>query len=181
MLQRTMTVIMLTVLAMVGLAGCRASTEVEPTATASTMVTADSPVLTHQGLAGIEFGEPRADLVREFGLQQANGDCAARLPDHPSVSPVFDAEDRLVLLWADSPVRTSEGIGVGSSVAEVQQAYPHSQQLRAPAGSHRFDGLLVSSDDRAYLFLHDGQQVQKLIAGYTDYVQLLFHSDFGTC
>jgi len=183
--QRIVVVMVTTLLALVGLAGCRASTEVGTTATPVVTSTPSQPadwrVVTYDGLGEIEFGAARADLVSEHGLFEEVGDCAPQFPDYPTVSPVFDQEDRLVLLWADPPMHTAEQIGVGSLVTEVREAYPQARELPAPPGTYRFDGLLVPEGDRAYLFLHDGHEVHKLIVGYTDYVELLFHSDFGTC
>jgi hypothetical protein len=40
---------------------------------------------------------------------------------------------------------------------------------------------MVVRGDRAFLFLHDGQTVQKEIAGYADYVRRLYAEDFGVC
>ncbi len=144
-------------------------------------VATDTPLVVDlDGLAGIRFGDPRDRLEQEYALTQRPGDCAPTLPDHPEVSPVF-ADDRLVLLWVHPPGRTPEGVGVGSPVDEVGRHYPDAQPLTAPPDSGRFDGLLVDVDDRAYLFLHDGETVQKLIIGYADYARLLFEEGFGTC
>jgi hypothetical protein len=40
---------------------------------------------------------------------------------------------------------------------------------------------MVTDDDRAYLFLHDGATVVKTIAGFTEYAHRLLDSDFGVC
>lgn len=143
-------------------------------------VGSDSPVVTADGLSDVRVGDTRTTLVHEQGLRQRPGDCSPRLPQHPSVSPVFD-DDELVLLWADPPVRTPDGIGVGSPVDEVRAAYPDTEALRTPEGSYRFDGLLADAGERASLFLHDGDQVQKVIVGYDTHLQRLFQDGFGTC
>jgi hypothetical protein len=137
-------------------------------------------VVSHQGLAGIRFGDSRAGLERDHGLTQAPGDCGPGLPSSPWVSPVFE-DDRLVLLWAEPPVRTPEGITVGTPVGTARAAHPGAEKLAAPPGSHRFDGLLAAAGDRAYLFLHDGVTVQKLIVGYEEHCRRLFHEGFGVC
>lgn len=140
-----------------------------------------TPVITADGLAGIEFGATRAALVERHGLRQEPGDCAARLPAQPAVSPVFDG-DRLVLLWADPPVRTPEGLGVGTPVGQVRAAHPTAVELTAPSGSYRFDGILVPAQgDRAYLFLHDRERVQKLIVGYEPAAREFFAAGGAAC
>lgn len=159
-----------------GLVGAAGSGQPVPAATQL-----NQPVVTPDGLSGVEFGEDRAALTRDHGLRQGPGDCAPRLPEQPAVSPVLD-RDRLVLLWADPPVQTSDGFSVGTPIAQVRAAYPQAEELTAPSGSYRFDGTLVRLDgDRAYLFLHDQQQVQKLIVGYEHHARLLFSDGFGTC
>jgi hypothetical protein len=160
--------------AVLGLTGCADTADTAPLA-------ADPAVIDHRGLSDIPFGADRAELERRHGLTQGPGACTPRLPDHPEVSPVFDDRDRLVLMWANPPLRTPRGIAVGTPVDTVRTAYPDAEQLPAPPGTQRFDGLLVPVDDRAYLFLHDGTEVQKVIVGYADYVRLLFDDGFGTC
>ena len=86
-----------------------------------------------------------------------------------------------MLLWIDPPLRTPEGVTTGASVQAVRTAYPEATRLTAPPDSYRFDGLLAHSGDRAYLFLHDGKAVRKVVAGYTDYARRLFHEGFGLC
>src|SRR6185436_18478234 len=95
-----------------------------------------------------------------------------QLVDVPKVSPIF-VDDRLVVLWAEPPMHTPEGLGVGSPVDRVRAAYP--------GGTYRFDGLLVTRGDRAYLFLHDTATVRKLIVGYVQYAKLLFDQGYSAC
>jgi len=139
------------------------------------------PVVDHQGYGAIRFGDTRADLERDHGLTQRPGDCAPRLPGHPEISPVLDPDDRLVLVWVNPPLQTPVGIGVGTPVDAVRRAHPDAEELAAPPGTQRFDGLLVTVADRAYLYLHDGTEVRKVIVGYADYARLLFDEGFGTC
>jgi hypothetical protein len=132
------------------------------------------------GVADIGFGDSLDELSRRGALVPQRESCGPRLTSLPTVSPVF-ANERLVLVWIDPPVRTPEGVTVGTSLAEARAAYPHARDLAAPPDSYRFDGLLVEEGDRAYLFLHDGQTVRKAVAGYTEYVRRLFEDGFGTC
>lgn len=141
---------------------------------------ADPEVVSHTGLATIGLGAAEADVARDHGLVQEASGCAPRLPAYPSASPVFQ-DGRLVLLWAHPPLRTPDGLAVGSPVDEVRAAHPGAEALAAAPGSHRFDALLATVDDRAYLFLHDQQQVQKLVVGYEEPARRLFHEGFGTC
>jgi hypothetical protein len=140
----------------------------------------DPDVVTTQGLAQIQVGDARAGLARDRGLTQRAGDCAPRLPDHPAASPVFD-NDRLVLLWADPPLHTPEGIAVGTPVTTLHEVHPEGEHLPAEPGTHRFDGVLVADGAHAYLFLHDGTTVQKMIVGSAEHARLLFDEGFGTC
>ncbi|MGA8115128.1 MAG: hypothetical protein WCA46_15795 [Actinocatenispora sp.] len=75
----------------------------------------------------------------------------------------FDA-DQWVLLWPlDEGQYTAEGIGTGSPLDRVLAVYPDAEDLPAPAGAT--GALLVSRPDRAYLVLHDGATVQRILAG----------------
>ena len=76
---------------------------------------------------------------------------------------------------------TPEGIGAGTPVSEVRAATPGAAALPAPPGSHRFAGLLARDGDRAYLFLHDGVTVRKIIAGTRTGARRLFDEGYGPC
>lgn len=174
-MKRMLIVIVASGIAALALAGgARAmSTAPEPPAAGPALVTP-------QGVGELRVGDSRTELARDHGLTQRPGDCAPRLPDDPAVSPVFD-QDRLVLLWADAPLRTPEGVGVGTPVDALAGTYPAGQRLPA-TDPYGFDGLLVpGAGGNAYLFLHDGTTVRKVIAGSADHARLLFHHDFGAC
>jgi hypothetical protein len=170
-------------------AGCSATSDA-PSRPIDTPSVADRPqadrgrygpdVVHLAGLRDIEFGESQRKLTREGTLLPQTAPCGARLAGVATAGPVFD-EDRLVLLWADSPMQTPEGIMVGTAVEKVRQTYPQATRLTAPQGTYRFDGLLATEGDRAYLFLHDGQTVRKTVVGYADYARKLFDEGFGTC
>ncbi|WP_155369372.1 hypothetical protein [Catellatospora vulcania] len=138
------------------------------------------PDIVHlQGVRDVRFGAKRADL--EPRLDKARNGCSTQVTGMPQGNLVFAADDRLVMMWFDAPLRTPEGVHTGSSLQEARTAYPDAQVLTAPAGSHRFDGLLVVQGDRGYLFLHDGVTVQKAVAGYGEYLTRLFNTGFGSC
>lgn len=172
-------IVVIMAVAMAGIAGLAGCTGVaDPAQTGRSP--ADPQAVSHLGLAGIRFGDSRADLARDHGLVQDADDCGPRLPAYPQLSPVFDG-DRLVLLWVDPPLRTDTGVAVGDPVRQARDTHPEAEQLTAPAESFRFDGLIVTLDDRAYLFLHDHEQVQKVIVGFDEHARRLFHDGFGTC
>jgi hypothetical protein len=137
-------------------------------------------VVSLDGLHGVEFGATEEDLTRRGMLETGTDACGPALTGHGSASPIF-VDDRLVLLWLDDPMSTPEGITVGSPVTEVRASYPSALPLHAPQRTERFDGLLVRSGDRAYLFLHDGTTVRKIIAGYADWARRLFDEAYGPC
>jgi hypothetical protein len=159
-------------------AGCSSGPVATPQRLAETVASAD--VVDFDGVPGIAFGDTEAQLTSRGVVATPKDACGPRVVGRDELSPVF-AGERLVLLWAYPPVATPEGVGVGTSVAAVRAAYPGAIALTAPAGSHRYDGLLVTHGDRAYLFLHDGQQVTKTVAGYADQARLLFDQGFGAC
>ncbi|MEV6811638.1 hypothetical protein [Micromonospora sp. NPDC051296] len=132
------------------------------------------------GLADVDFGATESELTRRGILRTDVDACGPTLAGHDMVSPIF-IDNRLVLLWAGDPVSTPEGITAGTPIAEVRATYPTVRQLRAPQGTHRFDGLLARDGDRAYLFLHDGRTVRKIIAGYADWAHRLFVEGHGPC
>ncbi|NUT35137.1 MAG: hypothetical protein HOV79_18945 [Hamadaea sp.] len=137
-------------------------------------------VVTFSGVADIEFGDTLKEVDAAHDIDLPIGGCALTINGVDGVDPVFSG-DKLVLMWIHAPVHTPEGIMEGSSVAAVRSAYGNEIDLTAPEGSHAFPGILVTKDDRAYLFLHDGKTVRKEIVGYTDYVQRLYEQGFGAC
>jgi hypothetical protein len=85
------------------------------------------------------------------------------------------------MLWAEPPLATPHGIAVGTPVGVVRQAHPGAEELAAPPGRRRYGGLLAVTGDRAYLYLHDGATVRKLIIGYAEHCRRLFEEGFGAC
>ncbi|MFI7431829.1 hypothetical protein ACIBPB_33175 [Micromonospora sp. NPDC049836] len=132
------------------------------------------------GLRNVEFGDTEQELTRRGVLRTDEDACGPTLAGHEAVSPIF-AGDRLVLLWLGDPMSTPEGISVGTPVTEVRDTFPAAVELAAPQNSYRFDGLLARDGDRAYLFLHDGMTVRKIIAGYADWARRLFDEGYGPC
>ncbi|MEU8000798.1 hypothetical protein AB0B66_06515 [Catellatospora sp. NPDC049111] len=155
-----------------------ATPEQGPVVSATPVV--QGPDIVHlQGVRDVRFGAKRAEL--EHRLDKARTGCSTQVTGMPQGNLVFAADDRLVMMWFDAPLRTPEGVHTGSTVQEARTAYPKAEVLTAPAGSHRFDGLLVTEGDRGYLFLHDGTTVQKAVAGYGEYLTRLFNTGFGAC
>jgi len=136
-------------------------------------------VVSLTGMGEVKFGLKRADLTRFLNTDLPG--CNTQLRSYPQGSLVFTQDDEFVLMWFNAPLKTAEGITTGASLDAVKAAYPKAAELKAPQGSHRFDGLIVTVGDHGYLFLHDGKTVQKAIAGYTDYLHRLFDSGFGVC
>ena len=142
--------------------------------------TTGSEVVDYEGIREIRFGDTEQELTARGLLIKDVPECGPRMKQPTGASPVF-VDGRLALVWADPPLRTPEGIGVGTSLTEMRSAYPQAAALTAPAGSYRFDGLLAVRGDRAYLFLHDSQRVQKLIVGFVRHVRTLFERGFAGC
>lgn len=134
-------------------------------------------VVTFQGLGDVHFGDSVTALAAGHGFRADPAACTRTFSDLAGVDPVV-ADGKLVLLWVNAPVRTPEGITVGSSVADVRSAYTGEQDLSSATA---YPGILVEKGDRAFLFLHDGQTVKKEIAGYADYVRRLYSDGFGAC
>jgi hypothetical protein len=142
--------------------------------------TGQDDVVSFAGIGDIHFGDAAGDLTSRHGLFADPAACTRRFTDLAAADPVL-ADGRLVLLWAHAPLHTPEGIAEGSTVTAVRAAYAGEIELTPPAGSHAYPGILVVRDDKAYLFLHDGQAVRKEIAGYADYVRRLYSEGFGAC
>lgn len=141
---------------------------------------AGSAVVTYDGVRELRFGDTERDLTDRGVVIRDAPDCGPQVVASTGIGPVF-IDGRLALVWADPPLHTPEGISVGDSLAATRAAYPGATELTAPRGSHRFDGLLAAHGDRAYLFLHDGRTVQKLIAGYERHARALFRQGFAGC
>src|SRR4029079_2346662 len=96
------------------------------------------PDIVHlQRVRDVRFGAKRADL--EPRLDKARTGCSTQVTGMPQGNLVFAADDRLVMMWFDAPLRTPEGGHTASTVQEARAAYPKAEVLTAPAGSHRFD------------------------------------------
>lgn len=160
-------------------AGC-APEELAPPARAAAATVSASDTIDFDGVRDVRIGETDAQLTADGDLTRPKEACGPVLTEISQASPVM-ADGRLVLLWADPPLATPEGVGVGTPLATAKAAYPQATTLTAPAGTYRFDGLMVTHGDRAYLFLHDGQTVRKTVVGYTDHAQRLFTDGFGAC
>ena len=132
------------------------------------------------GLRDVEFGDTEDELTRRGILRSDVDACGPSLAGHDTTSPIF-VDDRLVLLWLGEATRTPQGITAGMPVEEVRARYPSVRELDAPQGTHRFDGLLARRGDRAYLFLHDGRTVRKIIVGYAEWAQRLFEEGHSPC
>ena len=170
----------------VGLSACAPATErtAEPEKVAGSAPSLAPDVISPQGVRSVRFGQTRDELSDEPGLSEGPGGCGEHIVGLAEANPVFadaDAGEKLVLLWANPPLHTPENITVGTAMEAVKAAYPEATPLTAPTGTYRFDGLLVSRGEFGFLFLHDGKHVQKLIAGYTTYLQQLFSEGFGAC
>jgi len=131
------------------------------------------------GMGEVKFGLKRADLAGHLNTDLPG--CNTQMRAYPQGSLVFTQDDELVLMWFNAPLRTAEGVATGATLDTAKAAYPKATEIKAPQGSHRFDGLLVTEGDFGYLFLHDGKKVQKAIAGYTEYLHRLFETGFGVC
>jgi hypothetical protein len=166
--------------AVASIGGCAEERSADGPADSAVALAAPGPVVTFDGVGDVAFGDTEQSLTARGLVSRPEAACGPVLTGQPGSTPVF-ADDQLVLLWANPPLTTPEGIGVDSPVTAVRAAYPQAQNRPAPPGSHRFDGLLVTDDDRAYLFLHDGETVVKTIAGFTEYAQRLLDTGFGAC
>jgi hypothetical protein len=137
-------------------------------------------IVHYGGVRELRFGDTERDLTNRGVVVRDVPQCGPRMARPTGASPVF-VDGRLALVWADPPLRTPEGIAVGAALADARRAYPAATAVAAPAGSYRFNGLLAASGDRAYLFLHDEQKIQKLIVGYAKDARTLFEQGFTGC
>ncbi|MDG4822347.1 hypothetical protein O7635_10845 [Asanoa sp. WMMD1127] len=139
-----------------------------------------SDMVDFDGVRDARLGQTDTELRQGGAMTRPVNACGPVLTGVSAAHPVF-ADGQLVMLWANPPLTTPEGVGVGTSVADTRAAYPEATTMTAPAGSYQFDGLLVTNGDRAYLFMHDGQTVRKTVVGYTADVQRLFTYGVGNC
>jgi hypothetical protein len=175
----TLVVMSLAALLASGCAGDSAPAAVTPTALPATE---DPNVIDFLGLREVAVGSSLADLTAAGAVAKDSTSCRGmRFTAVPYASPVFDG-DKLVLIWANPPLHTPEGVTVGTSLDEARRVFPSAVELTPPPGSAQFPGLLISGgEDHAYLLLHHDGQVQKLIVGLERHARLLFDTGFGTC
>jgi hypothetical protein len=153
-----------------------------PTTATSATASTNADTISYSGTHNVHFGQTLAELQARHLLPASPGPgCALHFLTFASADPVFD-RGRLVLIWAYPPLHTPEGVAVGSALNAARVAYPNALALAAPTGSGRFDGLLVpDGHGEAYLLLHDGRQVQKLVVGFEPYARQLFATNYGAC
>ena len=161
------------------ISACAQVTKAPSLSPPSEEIRSSDTVVNLTGMGDVKFGLKRSDLTRHLNTDLPG--CNTQMRAHPQASLVFTQDDNFVLMWFDAPLRTAEGIATGASLDAVKAAYPKAGEIKAPQGSHRFDGLLVTEGDFGYLFLHDGKNVRKAIAGYAEYLHRLFETGFGVC
>jgi hypothetical protein len=131
------------------------------------------------GTGDIHFGTTTALLQRDHGLIRKPDSCSPSITDTPLISPVF-VDNKLALMWIKAPLHTPEGITVGSPVNQVRAVYPQATAMPAPPAG-QLPAIMVSQNDRAYLFLYSGEKVAKVLVGLQQYVQQLYQSGGDTC
>jgi hypothetical protein len=130
------------------------------------------------GTGDIHFGTTLSDLERTHGLIRRPDSCAPSITDTPLVTPVF-VDNKLALMWVNAPLHTPEGITVGSPVNQVRSVYPGATDMPTPANG--LPAIMVTRNDRAYLFLYSADKVEKMLVGYQQYIQQLYQSGGDTC
>ncbi|WP_344079132.1 hypothetical protein [Luedemannella helvata] len=159
-------------------ASIKAATTATP---APAPTTGDPNVISFNGLHGVQIGQSVGELTAAGKLAEATHGCARQFVGVDHADPVFD-HDRLAFIWAFPPLHTPEGIMVGDTKVALDEAYPNAERLTPPAGSPAFAGSFVRHPNGvAYLVLHDGQTVQKLIVGAEDAVRALYTQRLDTC
>jgi hypothetical protein len=145
----------------------------------ATPTTADATVINFTGTDSVRWGETLEQL-RDAGQMAPSPDgCGPRFLDIEGAGPVFE-DDRLVLIWAYPPLHTPENVMVGTPIPTVRVAYPRAVAL--PSAPGLFDAMLVANGlGQAYLILHDGTIVQKLIVGLESAARRLYASRLDTC
>lgn len=149
-------------------------------ANAATVSADRADTVDFDGVGDVRLGQRDVDLTSAGAMVRPAAACGPTLTAVRKADPVF-ANGELVLLWVHPPLATAEGVGEGTPLATAQAAYPQATAMKAPAGSYRFDALMVTGGVRAYLFLHDGQIVRKAVVGYVEPVQRLFAYGVGSC
>ncbi len=85
-------------------------------------------VIDFSGLRGIQFGGSMRVMKGTGIVSTSEPGCGPTFTGIREASPVFEG-DRLVLIWAHAPLRTPEGVTVGTSLEDVRRAYPSAIQL----------------------------------------------------
>jgi len=160
-------------------AGCTDGSA-SPPPRAGPTATPASDVVDFDGVREMRFGQTERELTDRGVVVRDIPRCGPRMARPTGAGPLF-VDGRLALMWADPPLRTPEGIAVGSTVADARRVYPAASDLAPPAGTYRFGGLMNTRGDRAYLFLHDGRAIQKVIVGYARHARTLFAEGFTGC
>jgi hypothetical protein len=159
-----------------------ATTTTAETTTSTTAAAEPELALTADGIevsgggAGVSFGDPRVDAIAamtaalgapsEEDLQE---DCPAGPADFAAWAPVglsLTFQEGDVVGWSARPtssLQTSEGIGIGSSVADLRAAYPGTTFTATSLGAEfDADGIMgVATDDT------DAGEVTDMWAGTT--------------
>ncbi|MEV4623404.1 hypothetical protein AB0J74_32435 [Asanoa sp. NPDC049573] len=162
------------------LAGYATDRQPSPAYASNTSTATAAHTVDFEGVGDVHLGQRDADLTRVGALAHPAAACGPTLTTTSAADPVF-ADGRLVLLWAHTPLTTPEGVGEGTPLTTVRSTYPQATAMATPAGSHQFDGLMVTSGDRAYLFMHDGHTVRKVVVGFAEPVRRLFAHGVGNC
>ena len=124
-----------------GLKAAAACTLLLVTASLATASGAWASIVVGQGIAGLKLGDTEAQVAGALGaptLQQtpnSQGEVEWNYAKLPLAGAVGFANGELVGMWTSSKAqKTSKGVGVGSSLSKVKQAYPGIKCSTGPFG-----------------------------------------------
>lgn len=153
------------------------SSTTAPSTTSTTAITSSGPVtdsskLTADGLSGVRVGqtvaEARASTGQTITVSGSAGsppqDCSASISGVPTVSIYLTGNDSITAIEIHSvPITTAAGVGLGTSIPDVEAAYPNATRT-SPTEGPAF--IAKSADAKHELFIKtDGKKVIDMLAG----------------
>ena len=147
-------------------------TQPDTSSTSEVAPPVDSTVVTERGLGAVQLGMTEDEAIAA-GLSSdgvsASEDCRYFTQDGRDGVAFMSFEGRIarVDVLNDSKVQTSEGVGVGSSEADIERAYPDrvEQQLHPYVSEGHYLVIDGEAADRKLIFETDGSVVTSFRSG----------------